>query len=269
MNLLRSRRASILALSLTIIACGDDGDTDTEGDTPDGGTADGSTQDPVTTGDLGKGDGSDVIAIGDSWMNLSGESGIQQSLKVASGQNYRTYGIPGTCLLPGHCLLGGTLIPDQYAQAKAANPDIKTVVMTGGGNDILQDFSVSASCGDENFDTQPACKARVDEIAARLEALWDEMAADGVRDVIIVGYTRKAKLFLSGAPLTKVSEYTATKVPPLCAAVAAPLRCHALDADMVVPDLALRSDNIHPDDPSYVKLGAAVYELMEEEGMRR
>lgn len=265
MSLLRLPRTSLLALSLVVAACSDDGG----GDGPDEGEKpDDMSQEPAT-GDLGKGDGHDVIAIGDSWMKLTDTAGIQQSLNAASGQTYRTYGIPGTCILPNHCLLGGTLIPDQYTQAKAENADIKTVVMTAGGNDILQDFSVSASCGDENFDTQPACKNRVDEIAVRLQELWAEMSKDGVRDVIIVGYTRKAKLFLSGAALTKVSAYTASKIPPLCEAVPAPLRCHAIDSDLEVPDLALRSDNIHPDDASYVKLGQAVFELMEEKGMRR
>jgi hypothetical protein len=267
MSLLRlpRTRTSIFALSLLVAACSDDGG----GNNDDGEKPDDMSQDPASAGDLGKGDGHDVVAIGDSWMKLTDTAGIQQSLNAASGQTYRTYGIPGTCILPGHCLLGGTLIPDQYTQAKAENAEIKTVVMTAGGNDILQDFNVSASCGDESFDAQPACKNRVDEIAVRLQELWAEMSKDGVRDVIIVGYTRKAKLFLSGASLTKVSEYTASKIPPLCEAVPAPLRCHALDADMVVPDLALRSDNIHPDDASYVKLGQAVFELMEEKGMRR
>lgn len=261
--------ASILGLTLAFAACSDDGtgagdaDNNSEGMKPND-----MSQNPATTGDLGKGDGQDVVAIGDSWMNLSGMSGIQWSLNAASGQTYRTYGIPGTCLLPNHCFIPG-LIPEQYAKAKAENPDIKTVVMTAGGNDILQDFNVSPTCADENFDTMLACKTRIDEIATRLTELWDEMAQDGVRDVIIVGYTRKAKLLFGGGNLTKTAEYSATKIPPLCQAVPAPLRCHVLDADIAVPDLGLRSDNIHPDDPSYEKLGQAVFALMEDQGMRR
>jgi hypothetical protein len=218
------------------------------------------------TGDLGKGDGHDVIAIGDSWMSLTGMSGIQFSLKAASMQNYRAYGIAGTCLMAGHCALGGELIPAQYERAKAENPEIKTVVMTGGGNDILQDFSVLPSCNDANIDTMPACKARIDEIAVRLKDLWAEMATDGVRDVVVVGYSRKAMLL---GPLSKSVVYSGEKIQPICAAVPPPLRCHTVDSDMLVPDITLRSDNIHPDDPSYEKLGKGIFALMESEGMRR
>src|SRR5207248_1465446 len=79
--------------------------------------------------DLGKGDGSDVITIGDSWMNLI-FTGIEPSLDSVSGQHYRHYAVPGTLVL-------NEQIPGQYESAKQANPAIKTVVMTGGGNDIL------------------------------------------------------------------------------------------------------------------------------------
>jgi hypothetical protein len=252
--------ALLLSLSLSAVACSEDG----SGDGPED-TGKEEDKDNAAT-DLGKGDGSDVVAIGDSWMSLTGMSGIQFSLNAASGQSYRTYGIAGTCMMPGHCLLGGQIIPDQYAKAKAENPDIKTVVMTGGGNDILQDFSVLPSCNDNSFDTNPACKARIDEITTRLKELWAEMASDGVRDVVVVGYSRKANLL---GPLSKSVVYSGETIQPICDAVPAPLRCHAIDSDMVVPDLALRGDNIHPDDPSYVKLGAAVFKLMEDKGMRR
>jgi hypothetical protein len=226
------------------------------------------TSEQPATGDLGKGDGSDVIAIGDSWMNLMATSGIQFSLKTASGQNYRSYGVPGTCLMAGHCLLPGDLIPSQYTAAKAENPNIKTVVMTGGGNDILQDLNLGllGGCSDANIDVTPGCKARIDEISGRLKELWAEMAMDGVRDVVVVGYSRKAML---GGPLIRSVVYSGEKIQPICDSVPSPLRCHTMDSDMVVPDIALRSDNIHPDDPSYEKLGKAVFALMEEKGMRR
>jgi hypothetical protein len=90
---------------------------DAQADDADGGTAsppDASTA-PAPHADLGKGDGSDVIAIGDSWMSLSAGAGIQDSLLKASGQKYRVYGVPGTQLLNGQ-------IPGQFTRAKTANP---------------------------------------------------------------------------------------------------------------------------------------------------
>ena len=98
--------------------------------------------------DLGKGTGSDVVTIGDSWMDyLLGGGGIEGGLDRA-GTNYRHYALSGTQLLDG-------VIPRQYDRAKAANPDIKTVIMTGGGNDIM----FSGACS-----TSEGCAAKIKEI---------------------------------------------------------------------------------------------------------
>src|SRR4051794_12397694 len=80
--------------------------------------------------DLGKGDGTDVVTIGDSWMSIiTNGGGIEGGLDRA-GTSYRHYSVAGTLLLNGQ-------IPGQYDQAKAINPKILTVIMTGGGNDIM------------------------------------------------------------------------------------------------------------------------------------
>ncbi len=196
--------------------------------------------------DLGKGDGSDVIAFGDSWMSL-GATGIQQSLVRLSGQPYRTYGIPGTRLLDG-------AIPRQYASAKRANPDIKTAVMTGGGNDILL-----TSAGNDRGTAGPNTRAQIDKIAARLVELWAEMGADGVKDIVYIEYSR-------GGGEAGI-EYATGKIKPLCEAVT-PARCHWVDSDIYIMSM-LAADGIHPSSSGYNKIAAGVIELMEKEGMRR
>lgn len=196
--------------------------------------------------DLGKGDGRDVITIGDSWMSLL-TTGIQQSLVKASGQRYRTYGVAGTRLLNGQ-------IPNQYARAKREDPDIKTVVMTGGGNDLLL-----TGAGNDCETAGPQCRAQIDKVADRLVEFWAEMARDGVKDVIYVEYSR------GGASEASVN-YGTSKIRPLCEA--APVDCHWVDSDAII-NRALRGDGIHPTDASYDKLGRAIYQLMQDEGMRR
>jgi hypothetical protein len=225
----------------------------------DGGPApDGGTQRP----DLGEGDGNDVITIGDSWMSLGGGTGIQESLEKISKRNYRLLGVPGTKLLD-------EVIPNQYKSAKTQDPDIKTVIMTGGGNDVLQDpLLLFGACADENFDSDPACKARIDEVANRLVALWAEMARDGVQDVVVIGYSVKV-MPLGLVATSKSVRYSDSKITPLCGMVPAPLRCHSMNTDMAVPDLTLSGDGIHPDAATYDKIGAAVWELMKAKGMRR
>ena len=203
----------------------------------------------VMRADQGEGDGSDVIAIGDSWMNLF-SGGIQQSLVRTSGQPYRTYGVPGTRLLSEQ-------IPGQYTRAKGENPDIATVVMTGGGNDIIQVPGLREDCdaGGE------LCGTEVGKILDRLTSLWEEMAADGVQDVVYVQYSDTE---LNDVDFELPDGDSATV---RCAAVPEPLRCHTLPtADLVMGDIP---DGIHPSSAGYDRIGAAVHELMIERGMRR
>ena len=128
---------------------------------------------PAMHEDLGKGNGSDVVTIGDSWMNLI-VTGIEPSLDKVSGHMYRHYAVPGTLVL-------NEQIPDQFKQAVSANPMIKTVVMTGGGNDIL-----TSSCSGTD------CNSIVDKVADRLGTLLVDMGKAGVADVVIIGYTYPA-----------------------------------------------------------------------------
>jgi hypothetical protein len=212
-------------------------DTDASTDRADAGAAPAEGRE-----DLGKGDGKDVITIGDSWMNLVGSSGIQQSLLQASGQKYRTYGVPGVELLADN--LFGRAVPTQYEAAKKADADIKTVVMTGGGNDILMGSG--------------GAMATIDKVAVRLSALWEQMHDDGVLDVVYIQYSR------GGSNKANV-EYGTSKVKPACAA--ARVRCHYIDSDEFIM-MQLR-DGIHPTDAGYTALGKAVFALMQSEGMRR
>jgi lysophospholipase L1-like esterase len=209
----------------------------------------GATQPPMMRADLGKGDGSDVITIGDSWMNL-GTTGIQQSLLKASGQRYRTYGRGGTRLLDD-------VIPNQYETAKRADPDIKTVVMTGGGNDIIQVPGLRDDCTAMGM----RCQMVMQQIADRLTKLWDEMSADGVQDVVYVQYANPEGQNVDFALAN------GDGVKKRCESVKPPMRCHRLETlDIVMGDIP---DGIHPSGAAFDRLGQAVFKLMTDQGMRR
>lgn len=197
--------------------------------------------------DLGKGNGTDVIAIGDSWMSYDNNTGIQDSLVRMSGQPYRRYGAGGTQLLDGE-------IPSQYSRAKHENANIKTVIMTGGGNDLLRSNARSdlATAG-------PIARMRIDQIANRLVALWTEMSKDGVRDIIYVFYSR-------GGGIAASVDYGTKKIQPLCLALK-PVRCHWIDSDTTL-HMVLR-DYTHPTDAGFNALAKRIYDLMGKEGMRR
>lgn len=197
--------------------------------------------------DLGKGNGKDVIAIGDSWMSYDSATGIQESLRQLSGQSYRGYGVGGTQLLNGE-------IPTQYARAKRDNPNIKTVIMTGGGNDLLRsnariDLSTAG----------PFARMRIDQIADRLVALWTEMGKDGVQDIVYVFYSR-------GGGIAASVDYSTKKIQPLCQSLK-PVRCHWIDSDTTL-HMTLR-DGTHPTDAGFNALAKTIYDLMVKDGMRR
>ncbi|MDD9941060.1 MAG: SGNH/GDSL hydrolase family protein [Myxococcales bacterium] len=200
---------------------------------------------PMPPMDLGVGDGSDVVTIGDSWMDyaLSG-GGIEGGLRRA-GKSYRNYSRSGTRFLNG-------VIPRQYDRAKASDPNILTVIMTGGGNDILQ--------GAYSCDTAEACERYVNDLSVGLGELWTRMSNDGVRDVIYIGYSRDA-----GRPPAEGAAPTMRPVIEICEK--GPIRCHRLaTTDLVMGDLA---DGIHPARAANDRIAAAVLEMMEREGMRR
>jgi hypothetical protein len=197
--------------------------------------------------DLGKGDGTDVITIGDSWMNYAvNGGGIEAGLRTASGQRYRNYGVAGTMLLD-------EVIPNQYESAKRSNKNIKTVVMTGGGNDLLLTGMTGGST------CSAGCMDTINKVGARLKKLWDEMGVDGVQDIVYIEYSRGG----SNAPGVN---YGTEQIKPICAALT-PARCHFVDSDPII--MMQLIDGVHPTADGCQKIGKAVYTLMESEGMRR
>jgi hypothetical protein len=198
--------------------------------------------DPTMREDPGKGDGSDVITIGDSWMNL-GATGIEQSLDGA-GTKYRHYAVAGTLLENGQ-------IPGQYTQAKGANPKIATVIMTGGGNDIM----FSGGC-----DTADACLKSVMAINDALDKLWTTMAADGVKDVIYIQYSEDA------GTTPKDTRPKNVDPPPIC--TTGKIYCHYLPTTDIVMK-QLMADGIHPTKEACDRIAAALVQMMTERKMRR
>jgi lysophospholipase L1-like esterase len=199
----------------------------------------------VTRDDLGKGDGKDVITIGDSWMaGPLNTSGIEAALDRASTK-YRHYGVTATTLLSGQ-------IPGQYDSAKRANPKISTVIMTGGGNDVM---FTGGSCS-----TPEACAEFSGKITAALNTLWTKMADDGVKDVIYVAYSENA-----GS--TPVENRGGSKaVAEIC--YSGRISCHTVATTDIIAKSDL-ADGIHPGNAGNDRIAKRVLALMETRKMRR
>lgn len=202
--------------------------------------------------ELGEGDGSDVITIGDSWMSyFMNGGGIEAGLDRVTGKRYRHYGVLATTVLSGQ-------IPGQYASAKRANPDIKTVIMTGGGNDVIMDPTMQPQCAAGN----DACKQRLQQVAAALGELWNQMSADGVRDVIYINYAEGAGSGTGGIDGQAIYREVILKIPP-------PMAFHPFATTEIVGGSTGLVDGIHPTPQKCAEIAQGVYDLMKAKGMRR
>jgi lysophospholipase L1-like esterase len=169
--------------------------------------------------------------------------GIEAGLTRA-GTDYRNYGVAGTQLLNGQ-------IPGQYDQAKRANADIKTIIMTGGGNDVM----FSGGC-----DTKEACTAFSQMIADGLDELWKKAEADGVTSAVYIQYSRNA----GTAPAETRPDMAA--VPKICSG--GTFRCVFIGTtDLIASTDTV--DGIHPTSAGCDRIAARVLEEMEKAGVRR
>jgi hypothetical protein len=208
--------------------------------------------------DLGVGDGTDVILMGDSWMSntlqIEGTGGgLAPSLTAVAKKPYRNYAVQGTMMLMADTY--GPAIPTQWDQAKAMNPNIKTVVMTGGGNDIIQNPTVQSSC----MSGGDACKMLLMQINDALGALWTKMADGNVQDIVYVEYA-------SDVGTVDPSLRGMMKVPDIC--TSGRVRCHSVDSTSAIMK-QIAADGIHPLQAANDRLAQVVYDLMTSEGMRR
>jgi hypothetical protein len=211
--------------------------------------------------DLGQGDGNDVVTIGDSFMNLSLGSGIEFSLEKVSGRNYRNYAAPGTQVLNGQ-------IPGQWTRAKNAGADIKSVIMTGGCNDIILDFFgnlLACQGAKTEADLSNACVAALEEITVGVTALMDTMETDGVLDVIYVGYGYVTNNELGGTieRTKRVQTENCRDDDPTKT-----MRCHWVDPSQQLIG-KISADGIHPTVAGYDTIAEMVWQRMQDEGMRR
>lgn len=194
--------------------------------------------------DYGKGDGSDVITIGDSWMSYAVNGGGIEAGLDRAGTSYRHYAVAGTQLLNGQ-------IPGQYDQAKRANPDIKTIILTGGGNDVM----FSGGCN-----TKEACTAFSQMIADGLDELYTRAAADGVTSAVYIQYSRNA----GTAPSETRPDMPA--IPAICKTDK--IRCVSISTtDLVASTDTV--DGIHPTLAACDRIAELVVSEMEAKGVRR
>ena len=133
---------------------------------------------------------SQVVFLGDSYVNyivahpelngLVAGDAIKDGA-LMTGQNYRDYAVPGATMAAASAIM----IPPQWPQAVMADPDIKVVIMDGGGNDVLISNPQCKAAGSQNNTT---CQQVVANTVMAVGNLIDQFQKAGVVDLIYFFY---------------------------------------------------------------------------------
>lgn len=199
-----------------------------------------------------------VVNLGDSIFALSGK--ISDYLHSYAGQTFRRYAVSGAELD------GGILAPDLYSQYNTArndNPNIETIIMDGGGNDIL--LPVLTLFDPYDCQTQwyewgrlsRSCKNFIDDLYVDAVNLLNDMHADGVDNVIYLGYyyTKDAIFFLDN--LEEAIDYGDVRLSQACQYSAA--NCQFVDPRSTINNSDIISDGIHPATSGSKKLADLIW----------
>jgi hypothetical protein len=215
---------------------------------------------------------SQVVLLGDSYVNWPSHN-FPSDLNKLAGQSYRLYAVGGFSMGSG----GIGLIPPELDQALAADPDIRTIVMDGGGNDILLpdtiQFPQGGNCkNDPNAANVPDCQKIVQKALEAATSLMRRAATAGVKDVVYFFYPHVPEgTFLGGQHPNVMLDYAYPKVKSLCESAYAMtegrLTCHFVDMIPVFqghPDWFVPGD-IHPNAQGSAAMAQAVWSKMQED----
>ena len=201
-----------------------------------------------------------VVFFGDSIFALSGE--IQQILYGNAGGTFRNYTTSGAELV------GGAIAPSveqQIATANADNPNSTVVVMNGGGNDIL---IPAVALDPYNCLTQwyefgrlsASCKSFIDDIYVDGVDLLNGLAADGVTDVIYLGYYYTKNGLLLVDDLEEAIVYGDAKLALACQNSV--VGCTFLDPRSTIRDSDITGDGVHPNASGSRKLANLIWQVL-------
>ncbi len=131
-----------------------------------------------------------IVNIGDSIFALSGK--ISDYLHSYAGKTFRRYATSGA-EIKGSNILTSFDVTAQYARAKSDNSLIDTIIMDGGGNDILIPATMAFdpyNCKKDwwEWSLSSSCKNLINDVYVDTVNLLNQMGRDGVKNIIFLGY---------------------------------------------------------------------------------
>ncbi len=200
----------------------------------------------------------DVITIGDSIFDLNGV--IEDTLYSYAGQTFRNYTKSGAELSGGAL---ATAIDMQYADAKSKDSNITTILMDGAGNDILIPATLFDPYGCRTqwyrWNISSRCVSLIEDQYVTAVNLLNQMAADGVDNVVWLGYYELPR---GNANLTQALNYGDAYLEYACE-VAGNANCQFVDPRGTIPASQVLSDNIHPTPEGSVNLANQIWPVLQ------
>jgi lysophospholipase L1-like esterase len=223
-------------------------------------------------------DPADVVLIGDSYIDWITHTFVAD-IRAESGQQWPSYAIGGTSMATG----GIGHIPDQLDTALADNPEIKAIVMTGGGNDILVAdtimFPDAGMCTSvQTAPMIPDCMAIVAAALEEAKNLMDKTADKGIRDVVYFFYPHiPGGGLISGPYPNPMLDYSMPLARDVCDSAfertQGRMRCTFIDmipvfegkTGLFADAVSEAGDGVHPNSMGSKVLAAEVWRVMKEQ----
>lgn len=208
-------------------------------------------------------DNNQVITLGDSIFDLSDE--LQGNLEEYAGESFRKYTLSGAQLY--NVGIGVAPVVEQYAQAKLDNADIRTIVMDGGGNDIL--IPVVAQLDPYRCKTRwyqfgklsSKCQEFIDDLYVDGVNLLNDMDNDGVENIIYLGYYYTKNALLPLKSLKQAVDYGNETLSRACEN--STVACTFVDPRASIVNSDINFDGIHPSSSGSRKLADLIWPHLE------
>lgn len=220
-----------------------------------------------------KGKASQGIIIGDSYINWPSHT-LPADLAREAGETWRLYAVGGASLQAGGIV--PQFIKDQFEQAIGEDPDIKLLVMDGGGNDVLLSDAIkypgSDACKASDSSKNPVCQKIVVDTLATFDALIKRAVEVGVQHIVYFFYPGVPDGTALGGPQpNEIADYARPMWKAACesanAKVGGKLSCHFVDMAPVFKghDAWFAPADIHPTPEGSAAMAKAIVSKMKED----
>jgi|WetSurMetagenome_2_1015567.scaffolds.fasta_scaffold324395_1 hypothetical protein len=199
----------------------------------------------------------DVVNIGDSIFALSGK--IHDYLTSYAGKSFRNYCFSGA-YLSGTSLITSNSVVVQYGIARSDNSNINTIIMDGGGNEVLipANFFDPDHCKSSTLTS--SCKAVIDDSYVDAVDLLNQMGRDGVKNIIWQGYYHVKNGLFASTSLNPAVDYGNTRLAQAVANATATSNYRVFInpvSSIVNSDIII--DGVHPTDSGSKKLANLIW----------